>query len=131
MLPDYEEAIAQSMKQPPPPYSQVALTNQVVSDVNVNMNSNETQLAQSQRIIATAAAAAAAAAATTTQATIPSAYENAQNKVPPAYDEANALEISTTSDNYTAPNEMNHTNDDNLPPNGSNTNSSGRLQNQQ
>lgn len=27
LLPDYEEAIAQSMKQPPPPYYQVAMTN--------------------------------------------------------------------------------------------------------
>lgn len=122
MLPDYEEAIAQSMKQPPPPYSQVALTtNQVVStataNVNMNSNANESQLVQSQ---------------TTTQATIPSAYDNAHNKIPPAYDETNNHpSISSTSEAYTASNEMSHTNGENLSVNGSNTNPSGRLQNQQ
>lgn len=35
LLPDYEEAIAQGMKQPPPPYYQVALTNQMTTSLNI------------------------------------------------------------------------------------------------
>lgn len=36
LLPDYEEAIAQSMKQPPPPYYQVAMENNQINGLNAN-----------------------------------------------------------------------------------------------
>lgn len=38
LLPDYEEAIAQGMKQPPPPYYQVALTNQITTNLNIEQS---------------------------------------------------------------------------------------------
>lgn len=38
-MPDYEEAIAQSMKHPPPPYYQVAMASeQVVPNINENQS---------------------------------------------------------------------------------------------
>lgn len=66
LLPDYEEAIAQGMKhQPPPPYYQVAATNQMVSN---GINGNQTVQLQAT-------------------ATIPAAIENANPSIPPAYEE--------------------------------------------
>lgn len=37
-MPDYEEAIAQSMKQPPPPYYQVAMANQMTTNLSANQS---------------------------------------------------------------------------------------------
>lgn len=38
LLPDYEEAIAQGMKQPPPPYYQVALKNQITTSLSIEQS---------------------------------------------------------------------------------------------
>lgn len=85
------------MKQPPPPYSQVAMTTSPeVSNVNVNVNMNDSQLVQSQT--------------TVNPASVPTTYDNIHNKVPPAYDEADGQpSMSPTSQ---ASNEMNHLNGD-------------------
>lgn len=43
MLPNYDEAVAQSMKQPPPPYYQVAATfNQILPKADNNTQPRET-----------------------------------------------------------------------------------------
>lgn len=93
LLPDYEEAIAQSMKQPPPPYCQVAMTPNPISIPNAISSTNATENA----IIVSSGAH-----------TIPSNCDEVRNKIPPAYDDANnatlASEITrpvpcTTNDN--------------------------------
>lgn len=116
MLPDYEEAIAQSMKQPPPPYSQVAMaTNSVIPNINVAVM-NENQSVQPQTA--------------TNSASISTNHDNVQNKIPPAYDETNAHpSVSLTSD--TSSNEMNPSNGERSSVTISNTNHSGRQTSQQ
>lgn len=81
LLPDYEEAIAQSMKQPPPPYYQVAMgTNQMVA---VNGTENI------QRRQTTANITTAPAGANDVNAQV----------IPPAYDETN--QTASTSESVT------------------------------
>lgn len=78
-MPDYEEAIAQSMKHPPPPYYQVAMASDQVTS-----NMNENQLAQSR---------------TTTHIVLPSIVQNmnSEHGVPPAYnDEGGDIVISSS-----------------------------------
>lgn len=70
-MPDYEEAISQSMKQqPPPPYYQVAMApNQLV--LNMNTNGNHPMHAQ----------------ATTHVPSTAENHDESPNSIPPAYEE--------------------------------------------
>lgn len=68
LLPDYEEAIAQSMKQPPPPYCQVAMTTSNPMASNATENQATIILPSGIQVI-------------------PSTCEDVRNKIPPAYEE--------------------------------------------
>lgn len=86
LLPDYEEAIAQSMKQPPPPYCQVAMTTptpMVANSMGLTANENPTIMPSG------------------TQA-IPSTCDDVRNKIPPAYEENSAATNRTIDSNNTA-----------------------------
>lgn len=99
LLPDYEEAIAQSMKQPPPPYCQVAMTtpNPMVPNAIIsNANENQTIMPSG------------------TQA-IPSVCDDVRNKIPPAYEEnaINRVNIqSSPLEIRSIPNAIDHANNE-------------------